>query len=116
MKPTVVFHIDFDQQHRLQIALTTIRNLFDEAPGREASIYVVADAGSVVLFRKDRGAAYAADVDELDNLGVRFLVCEQAVKRLGLSKEDLLEPCRLIKSGIWELIRLQHEGYAYIKP
>ncbi len=55
---------------------------------------MVADAGSVVLFRKDRGAAYAVDVDELDNLGVRFLVCEQAAKRLGLSKEDLLEPCR----------------------
>lgn len=116
MKPKVVFHIDFDQQQRLQITLTTIRNLFDEAPGGEASIYVVADAESVAMFRKDRGAAYAADAGALDKLGVRFLVCEQAAKRLGLAKEDLLGPCRLIKSGIWELIRLQHEGYAYIKP
>jgi uncharacterized protein len=116
MKPTVVFHIDFDQQHRLLIALTTIRNLFDEAPGRQASIYVVADADSVAMFRKDRGAAYAADVDELNKLGVRFLVCEEAAKRFGLSKEDLLGPCRMVKSGIWELIRLQHEGFAYIKP
>ncbi len=116
MKPKVVFHIDFENPHRLEITLAAIRNVLGEAPPQQASIYVVADGDSVVLFKKDRGEAFRQDLDELEKSGVRFLVCEEAVKRQALSKEDFLEQCRLIKSGIWELIRFQHEGFAYVKP
>lgn len=117
MTPKVVFHIDFDKEHRLQMGFVTIRNLLKQAPpGKQPSIYVVAEGASVGLFKKDRGALFAKDMKELDNLGVRFLVCEESAKRQGLSKEDFLEHARLINSGIWELIRLQHEGFAYVKP
>jgi len=116
MKPKVVFHIDFDNPHRLHITLLAIKNLLGEVPPRQASIYVVADGDSVALFAKNRGTDLIDELVELNSLGVRFLVCEEAAKRLSLSKEDLIEKCSLIKSGIWELIRLQYEGFAYIKP
>jgi len=33
-----------------------------------------------------------------------------------MSEEELVEPCERIETGIIELIHLQDEGYAYIKP
>jgi uncharacterized protein len=116
MKPKVVFHIDSDNGHRLQITFNAIRNVLKEAPPKQASIFVVADGDSVALFTKDRGGAFVRDFEELQKSGIRFLVCEEAATGLALSKDDLVEQCSLIKSGIWELIRLQHEGYAYVKP
>jgi intracellular sulfur oxidation DsrE/DsrF family protein len=112
----VMFHLDWDQEEPLLMALNNIKNLWKQIPPAEAEACIVANGPAVSLFKKDRAATYSATVQELHKDGARFLVCRNSIVNLGIAPEDLLEPCEQVPAGILEIIKLQHEGYAYVKP
>lgn len=116
MKVKVVFHIDWDEEPRLLMALGNITNLFKDVPHDQASVCIVANGKSVGLFRKDRAAQYSASIENLASQGVHFLVCRNSLVGQGIPEEDVLEVCETIPAGIVKLIALQGEGYAYVKP
>ena len=45
-----------------------------------------------------------------------FKACRNALAKFGVSAEDLIPGCRIVPAGVVELIVLQQDGYAYIKP
>jgi intracellular sulfur oxidation DsrE/DsrF family protein len=98
------------------MALNNIKNLWKQIPAAEAEACIVANGPAVSLFKNDRAAAYGATVQELHKDGARFLVCRNSLVNLGIAPEDLLEPCEQVPAGILEIIKLQNEGYAYVKP
>ncbi|MBI4965166.1 MAG: DsrE family protein [Desulfomonile tiedjei] len=116
MTAKVVFHIDWDQEDGLLMALNNIRNLLKEVPEEDASIFIVANGSAVNLFLKDRAVHYVSTIEELHKAGARFLMCRNSITNLGLTMEDLIKPCERVPAGIVELIRLQQDGYAYVKP
>jgi len=112
----VVFHLDMDQEERLTLALENIKNLFKEVPAQQCSVRIVANGKAVRLFHKDKVGERAADMEELHKLGVRFLACRNALAKNKIEKADLFRLCEVVPAGILELIDLQAQGYAYIKP
>jgi intracellular sulfur oxidation DsrE/DsrF family protein len=112
----VVFHIDADQPERLLMALENTRNLFKEIPPDKCSVHVVTNGKAVILFRKDRAASYAAEMEALHLRGVHFKACRNAMAKNKVEKSDLLEICEVVPAGILELIDLQKQRFAYIKP
>jgi uncharacterized protein len=116
IKCKVVFHLDWDQQERLVLALENIKNLFKEVPPQQCRVSVVANGKAVNLFRKDKLGERASDVAELHKLGVNFKMCRNALAKNKIEKADLLEVCEIVPAGILELINLQRDGFAYIKP
>src|SRR5208283_4866507 len=71
----VVFHLDLDQEERLALALENIKNLFKEVPSQLCRVCVVANGKAVKLFHKDNIGEHAADMEELQKMGVRFMAC-----------------------------------------
>ncbi len=116
MKAKVVFHVDWDEEKRLVMALNNMANLLKEVPAEECDIRLVANGASVLLFRRLPAPVYAAQLEELGRKGVRFLVCSNSLRNSGILPEDLLGPCEMVKAGIVELVRLQAEGFSYVKP
>lgn len=116
MKAKVVFHVDWDEEKRLVMALNNMANLLKEVSVEESEICLVANGVSVKLFRRDPAPAYALQMEELSRKGVRFLVCSNSLKNFDIPLETLLDPCETVKAGIVELVRLQAEGFAYVKP
>jgi len=116
MVAKVVFHIGWDQEDSLLMALNNVRNLLKEVPEEEASIFFVANGSAVNLFRKDRATHYVSTIEELHKAGARFLMCRHSITNLGLTMEELVKPCERVPAGIVELIRLQQDGYAYVRP
>jgi uncharacterized protein len=116
IKCKVVFHLDWDQEERLVLAMENIRNLFKEVPPQQCRVSVVANGKAVNLFRKDKVGARASDMAELHKLGVNFKMCRNALAKNKIEKADLFEVCEIVPAGILELINLQREGFAYIKP
>lgn len=98
------------------MALNNVNNLWKEVPAPETSVCVVANGPAVKLFLKDRAVHYVSTVEELHMNGARFLVCRNSLLNLGLTLEDLIKPCERVPAGILEIIRLQQDGYAYVKP
>ncbi|MBW2708494.1 MAG: DsrE family protein [Deltaproteobacteria bacterium] len=112
----VVFHLDMDEAERLVMALNNISNLLKEIPSTEAAICLVSNGSAVRLFQRDFAAAHGMRVEELSGKGVRFLMCSNSLRNLNLDPGEMLNGCEVIKAGIVELISLQADGYAYIKP
>ncbi len=112
----VVFHLDLDQEERLTLALENIKNLFKEVPSQLCRVCVVANGKAVKLFHKDNIGEHAADMEELQKMGVRFMACANALAKNKIEKTDLFPMCEIVPAGILELINLQAQGYAYIKP
>jgi len=116
MKTKVVFHIDWDDEKALIMALNNMENLLKEIPAKEAMIYLVANGVAVELFKLDRAAQYSSRIEKLSDVGVHFCLCNNSIRNLGINRDELISSCEIIPAGILELIRLQAEGCAYVKP
>lgn len=116
MKAKVVFHLDWDNKDSLIMALNNIENLLKDIPADEAAIYLVANGVAVKLFQREHAFEYASRIQSLSGTGVHFFVCNNSLNKLGIRHEELLEPCQIVPAGIMEIIRLQSEGCAYVKP
>ena len=116
IKTKVVFHLDWDEEKRLVMALNNITNLLKEIPSAEAAICLVANGSAVRLFQRDHPADHSVRMEELSGKGVRFLMCNNSLTHLNIDPGELLGGCEVIKAGVVELISLQAQGYAYIKP
>ncbi len=116
MQARVIMHLDWDQVDALKMGLDNIRNLLKEIPPEDADVRFVMNGKAVVLFRRDRIGELQQLVDELGAKGVRFCLCRNALAKNGIEKADLVDGCEIIPAGIVELIRLQQEGFAYVKP
>lgn len=116
IKCKVVFHLDLDQPERLVLGMENIKNLFKEVPAELCRVDVVANGKAVTLFRNDKVGERASDMTGLHKLGVRFKMCSNALARNKIEKTDLFDVCEIVPAGILELINLQQQGFAYVKP
>ena len=78
MKTKVVFHLDWDEEKRLLMALNNITNLLKEFPIAETAVRLVANGSAVTLFQRVHADAYGPRVEELFGKGVRFLMCNNS--------------------------------------
>lgn len=116
MERKVVFHLSLGLEERLAMALSNIKNLFKAVPYKQCKVRVVANGDAVKLFHKDKIGPHAKDIEELHKLGVVFSTCWNAMAKHNIQKSDLFQACEVVPAGIIELIDLQAQGYAYIKP
>lgn len=116
MKIKVVFHVNRDDEEALLIALNNMENLLKDVSAADAAVNLVANGVAVRLFQRRRAAQYASRIEGLSSEAVHFSVCNNSLNRLGIKSEDLLESCQVVPAGIIEIIRLQAEGCAYVKP
>lgn len=111
-----VFHLDLNLEERLELTLANIQNLFKAIPPRQCDISVVANGNAVNLFRKDAEPSRLRSIHELNVRGVCFKLCANALASQQLKKEELLDDCQIVLAGIVEIINLQPQGFAYIRP
>ncbi len=90
-----------------------------EATDGKVEIGVVSFASGVKLFQMAKtDAALAASLDKLRAKGVRFMLCRNTMKAMGLRPQDLygVKDEDIVPSGVAEIARLQGLGYVYIHP
>ncbi|WP_342620016.1 DsrE family protein [Rhodoferax sp. GW822-FHT02A01] len=113
----VVYHIS-DADSQALAGLRNIRNHLDTDP--TAKIIVVTHANGVDFLMegaKDKnGSLYAGPVSALKSRGVTFEVCEITLKTRNLKQDQFIQEVDFTPSGVVRLVKLQQQGYAYIKP
>jgi len=115
MNYDLLMHMDMESQDTLDMALGNIENYMAALPGEPFRVALVANSGAVKLFTKANfGASFK--VAGLRAKGVEFKLCANSLKKFAIPVEELMEGCEVIPAGIVEVVRLQREGYAYVKP
>lgn len=90
-----------------------------EATSGKVEIRVVSFAAGIKLFQMARtDAPLARTLDELRAKGVRFMICRNTLKGMGLTPADLygVRDEDVVPSGVAEIARLQGMGFVYIHP
>jgi intracellular sulfur oxidation DsrE/DsrF family protein len=114
----VVYHFDSGLSQAVK-GLRNIRNHLDTDP--KAKIVAVAHAEGVDFLmegaKTTNGQEFASLVQDLENRGVKFEICEITLRNRNLKKEQFIMGPGFVPSGVVRIANLQaREQYAYIKP
>ncbi|GAF36973.1 DsrE family protein [Lentilactobacillus farraginis] len=109
----VVFHID--EVEKWSHTMGNIKNLLDYGRQQDESYQIV------VLVNGDGIMGYLMSVGKqavknLSAMSVRFHACQNAMGSHGIQATDLPDNVNIVPAGVADLITLQEQGYAYIKP
>ncbi|WP_243165110.1 DsrE family protein [Christensenella tenuis] len=113
-----VIHVD--ESKKWDLALTNAENImrYGEQTGTDFNIEIVANSEAVKDLREDE-AREAGRYDTVRDLAldtVKFTACRNALASAGIRESTLIPFVEVVPSGAVELIKKQHEGFAYIKP
>ena len=108
-----VFHVNFGDAERQEHGLKNIENILKEAA--DAQIEVVCHGEGIRLVEKKQ-TKLADIIQTLMEKGVRFIACENTMRKKSLVKDDLVVGTLTVPSGAVEVIRKQNEGFAYFRP
>lgn len=130
-KYRVVFHINSASAKVQAGALRNIHNTLKALGDKRVDLRVLLHSGGVSMVLRpeavqrtkfSHGYASGQRIKTLRALrkrGVRFLVCRNTLRSKGASRvRDLfeVEAKDIVPSGVVALIKLQHAGFAYVKP
>lgn len=108
----VVLHVD-ELGGFLKTALTNALNFVKALPEEAFSLVLVVN-GPAVAQLADRNIW--PDLEKAVAAGLCIRVCNNALRSTETSAESLFPQSEVVPAGIVELVRLQRQGYAYIKP
>jgi hypothetical protein len=114
----VVFEVAVDGPEQWEGALRNVANVQKALGAKTTDIDVVAHGKGLGMLLAKTAAAnpeLKATVEKLHASGVVFAVCENTMKRMQITKDQLVPLSTTVDSGVSEVIRKQEVGYAYIK-
>ncbi len=114
MKYKTLFHLDVNNALLIQMVLNNIKNLRADSGPQNVEVELVVNGDGVVGFT--RNSAHREQIGMLASQGVRFAMCGNSLRGLGIAESDLLEETHVVPAGVGELVRKQTEGWAYIRP
>ena len=118
----VAVHVDENDPKRMNLALNNINNLnkYYESIGESVEIELVVYGPGLHMLRADTSPV-AERIStmglEMDNL--TFSACgntHRVMSKKESKQVELLEEASMVPSGVVQLVALQEQGYAYIRP
>ena len=107
----VVVHVPDGE--RVGRALNNVRNLLDDLAG-EVEVVLVLNGDAVEALAPS--SAHAGCVRELLARGVRIAACARSLRNHGLGSGPLVEGVVAVPGGVTEVVRLEADGFAYLRP
>lgn len=108
----VIFQVAEPDPHLHETALRNVRNTAADL-GPEAEVALVAHGQGIGLLTGETG--FAEQVSDLTEKRIEVLACNNTLTRLDIPQDRLLPGVEIVTSGIGEIVRRQHEGWAYVR-
>lgn len=115
----VVYHMNYDDNSRIEETFTNISNHLGELGDEHVDIKVVVHGGAIKYFMEaieDQGKQMT--LDSLRMRDVQFLICRNTLDGYRITREDLyeVEAEDMVQAGLPTIIDLQQRGYFYVRP
>ncbi|MEI6408550.1 MAG: DsrE family protein [Bacteroidota bacterium] len=111
-KHKVVFQLMTNDTLAQKALVRQIGHLLIAAP--KSKIEVVCHNNGISLLQKNV-TKQADKIHELSAKGVEFAACENTMRDRKIKREDLVQDCHTVPSGLLEVVLKQEKGWAYIK-
>ncbi|GFP77497.1 hypothetical protein bsdtw1_03626 [Clostridium fungisolvens] len=113
----VVFHIN--EIDKWKTVLTNTNNFIKDIGKENVNVEIVANGAAVQIFGTSDQIKRNIEIDEISRLstiGVKINLCKNSLIGFDINDTTLPEYAEVVPSAITKLVKLQMEGYAYIKP
>jgi uncharacterized protein len=110
----LLLHVDTDDAS-LATALRNAENYANAGITESYTIAFVINGKAVELLR-DGACAHKPAIARLTAPNVHFFVCNNALKERGMTPADIIKEAEIVPAGIVHLVKLEREGFAYVKP
>ncbi len=113
-KYRAVFDLTADTPERWDAALRNVENLKRALGAENVEAQVVVHGKAYPLLQKTN-TGMEERLHSLQKGGVRLSLCRNTMKRFNVEAESLFPFADTVDAAVAELVRKQHEGWAYIK-
>jgi uncharacterized protein len=108
-----IFAVSDADPQKWNLTLGNIGNAIDGLGAASADIELVVYGPGIAMLKKD--SPVAARLAVALKSGVRIAACQNSMRGFDLQAADLAPGVTVVPSGVVELIRRQHAGYAYVR-
>ena len=109
----VVFDVTSGDEKTQQSALRHLKMMNEAYPDSEFELVIYGKAVPMVLKESTEFVGKVQELDGIDRLSIK--VCEVSMKRFKVDTTQLSAGVQTVPDAIMEIVRKQHEGWAYIK-
>jgi uncharacterized protein len=114
VKYRVVFQVSDADPKKWNLALSNIKNVQEDLGRSNVEVELVAYGPGLGMLKFD--SEVADRVAESVDRGVRTVACENTMRSLKLTADDMLPRIQFVKAGVVEIMSKQAQGYQYIRP
>jgi len=79
------------------------------------TVVLLANGPAVQLFVKEE-TELTQKAQDLTKLGLSIHLCQNALNKFSITKENLHDDYLIVPAGILDLVELQNKNFSYIKP
>jgi intracellular sulfur oxidation DsrE/DsrF family protein len=108
-----IFAVSDADPQKWSLTLGNIGNAIDGLGAGAAEIELVVYGPGIAMLKKD--SPVAERIAAAQKSGVRVVACQNSMRGFHLELADLAPGVAVVPSGVVELIRRQHAGYAYVR-
>jgi intracellular sulfur oxidation DsrE/DsrF family protein len=112
-KERAIFAVSDADPQKWNLTLGNISNAIEGLGADSADIELVVYGPGIAMLKKD--SVVAARLAGALKAGVRIAACQNSMRGFELQAADLVPGVTPVPSGVVELIRRQHSGYAYVR-
>jgi uncharacterized protein len=110
----LLLHVDTDDAS-LTAALRNAANYTKAGIDVPYNIALVVNGKAVSLLRRDT-CLHKEAITALCSQNMRLYVCNNALKEQSIDAASLVPEAEVVPAGIVQIVTLQREGFAYVKP
>jgi intracellular sulfur oxidation DsrE/DsrF family protein len=108
-----IFAVSDADPQKWSLTLGNIGNAIDGLGAGAVEIVLVVYGPGIAMLRKD--SPVADRIAAAQKNGVRIVACQNSMRGFHIEQADLAPGVGVVPSGVVELIRRQHAGYAYVR-
>jgi len=112
-KERAIFGVSDDDTKKWNLTLGNIGNALEGLGADAADIELVVYGPGIAMLKKD--SPVADKIAAAQKKGVRIVACQNSMRGYHIEQGDLAPGVGSVPSGVVELIRRQHAGYAYVR-
>ena len=113
-KSRVVIQVSDAEPAKWNLALNNAKNVQADLGAANVEIEIVAYGPGIAMIKA--GSPVAMRIDEATMTGMKVVACENTMTNMKLTKADMLKGLEYVPAGVVEIMRLQQQGWAYVRP
>jgi intracellular sulfur oxidation DsrE/DsrF family protein len=110
----IVIQVSDNDPAKWNLALNNAKNLQDDVGAANVDIEIVAYGPGIGMLKLE--SPTGARIADAAKAGVKVTACENTMRGQKLTKDDMLGGISYVPAGVTEIMKKQHEGWAYLRP